>query len=202
MYLFSNLSHVCPSIKGQPHISFLTKHWAPFSLDLGSCWTWQSHGLSAFKHIFTCIHTCSTSSSCPPLKQWCMCFSERTHTVGETQHASSLVSFSQSERYSGGRGQRHPAGQFTALLWEFHMIQVWEWRVGKARAVNSPWQFYLDCQIKQYLLFQSCTLESLARSTLAPSHVLVSDKNRTNTVSLARPIKVCRGLELHLRTSL
>lgn len=51
-----------------------------------------------------------------------------------------------------GRGQRRPAGQFTALLWEFHMIQVWERRVGKAGAVNSPWQFNLDCQIKQYLL--------------------------------------------------
>lgn len=34
--------------------------------------------------------------------------------------------------------------------------------------------------------------ESLARGTLAPSHILVSDKNYTQTLSLARPIKVQR----------
>lgn len=81
-----------------------------------------------------------------------VCVFQKGH-MGETQHASILVSFSQGERYSGGRGQRLPAGQFTALLWEFYMIQVWEWRVGIAGAVNSLWQFYLDCQIKQYLVF-------------------------------------------------
>jgi len=99
--------------------------------------------------------TCCISDSHPPLKKKKkkkdICVLQRGR-VGETQHASFLVSLSQNERYSGGRGQRRPAGQFTALLWEFHMIQVWEWRVGKAEAVNSPWQFYLDCQIKRYLL--------------------------------------------------
>lgn len=78
-----------------------------------------------------------------------MCFSGKRH-IGETEHAP-LLSHSQSERYSG-RGQRRPTEQFTALLWEFHMIQVWEWRVGKSGTVNSLWQFYLDCQIKRYLL--------------------------------------------------
>lgn len=84
-----------------------------------------------------------------PLKKKKVIYVFQKGHIGETQHTS----FSQSERYSGGRGQHHPTGQFTALLWEFHMIQVWEWRVGKAGAVTSPWQFYFDRQIKRYLLF-------------------------------------------------
>lgn len=109
-----------------------------------------------------------------------------------------LVFFSQSERYSGGRGQHHPTGQFTARLLEFHMIQVWEWIVGKAGAVNSPWQFYLDCQIKQNLLLWSWTWESLARSTLAPSYSLTPDEKKKKK-SLARPIKVYRAWSLFWR---
>lgn len=78
--------------------------------------------------VFTNTHT----GPHPPLKNKSdVCVFLKGH-VGETQHASSLVSFSQSKRYSGGRGQRHPGRQFTALLLEFHIIQVWEQRVGTA----------------------------------------------------------------------
>lgn len=77
-----------------------------------------------------CMRT--REGSHPPLKNKSdVCVFLKGH-VGETQHASSLVSFSQSRRYSGGRGQRHPDRQFTALLLEFHIIQVWEQRVGTA----------------------------------------------------------------------
>lgn len=110
-------------------------------MDLRKSWTEHAH---------------THSGAHPPLKNKSdVCVFQKGH-VGEIQHASSLVSLSQRERYSGGRGQRRPNGQFTALLLEFHMIQVWEWIVGKTGAVNSLWQFYLDRQIKQNLLLQSC----------------------------------------------
>lgn len=155
LYVFALEPQPCLSINKRSTTYFIS-HKALHSLftssgkllDLRKSWT-EQHS-STYLHAHT--HAAPPQAYILPLKKKSdLCVFRKGH-VGETLHAFSLVSFSQSERYSGGRGQRRPAGQFTALLWEFHMIQVWEWRVGKAWAVNSPWQFYLDCQIKWYLL--------------------------------------------------
>lgn len=132
LYIFAQEPQPCLSINKRSTAYFIS-HKAPRCLftpsgklsDLRKSWTeW-----STYLHAHT--HTAAPHSHPPLKKKSDVCVFQKGH-VGETQHASSLVSFSQSRRYSGGRGQRRPAGQFTALLWEFHMIQVWEWRVGKA----------------------------------------------------------------------
>lgn len=133
--LLSSFSDVCQSEERS------AAYFISLKANPGSSWTWETR-----THGRIYISTCSTSSSHHPWgKNRDRCVFQKGR-VGETP-----LSASQRERYSGGRGQRRPVRQFTALPWESHMIPEQEWKGGKAGTLNLAWQFYLDCQIKHYL---------------------------------------------------
>lgn len=137
--------------------------------------------------------TCTITSAGPhpPLKNKSdVCVFVRGH-VGEAPHASSLVSSSQSQRYSGGRGQRPPRRTIYCPSPEFHMIQVWEWKAGKAGALAALSRLSDKTE--------SAASESSTRSTLAPSHVLAADERTSTNAVISRASKTSESRDAGCR---